>query len=149
MSDVTPPIGEDDLHAYVDGQLQEGRRPAVERHLDENPAAARKVADYQVQREAGPGGDLESGPSAPLSADGCADGCAPNTAVLGSRVYIRMPPSNRPSGDNAEISRGRRHRDEFKIRGRKHAEFLACSFFPAQHPDLRTASGPMQTAIEP
>jgi hypothetical protein len=78
-----------------------------------------------------------------------ADGCAPNTAVLGSRVYIRMPPSNRPSGDNAEISRGRRHRDEFKIRGRKHAEFLACSFFPAQHPDLRMANGPMQTAIEP
>jgi anti-sigma factor RsiW len=52
MSDATPPIGEDDLHAYVDGQLGAGRRHAVERHLAANPEAARRVAAYQAQRDA-------------------------------------------------------------------------------------------------
>jgi anti-sigma factor RsiW len=52
MSDVTPPIGEDDLHAYLDGQLPVERRRVVERHLRKNPEAARKLADYWVQREA-------------------------------------------------------------------------------------------------
>jgi anti-sigma factor RsiW len=52
MSAATPPVGEYDLHAYVDGQLSAERRPAVERYLAETPEAARKVADYQVQREA-------------------------------------------------------------------------------------------------
>jgi anti-sigma factor RsiW len=52
MSEVTPPVGENDLHAYVDGQLETGRRGAVERYLQENPEAARRVSDYQAQREA-------------------------------------------------------------------------------------------------
>jgi anti-sigma factor RsiW len=52
MSDATLPIGEDDLHAYLDGQLPAERRLAVERHLEEHPDAARKLADYRVQREA-------------------------------------------------------------------------------------------------
>jgi anti-sigma factor RsiW len=37
MSEVTPPIRENDLHAYVDGQLDAGRQLAVERYLEENP----------------------------------------------------------------------------------------------------------------
>jgi anti-sigma factor RsiW len=52
MSEVTPPIGEDDLHAYVDGQLPAGRRQAVEFYLQRSAEAARRVADYQAQREA-------------------------------------------------------------------------------------------------
>jgi anti-sigma factor RsiW len=52
MSDATPPVGEDDLHAYLDGQLPVERRLVVERHLEKNPEAARKVANYRVQREA-------------------------------------------------------------------------------------------------
>ena len=52
MSDATPPVGEDDLHAYLDGQLPVERRLIVERHLEKNPEAARKVADYRAQREA-------------------------------------------------------------------------------------------------
>jgi anti-sigma factor RsiW len=52
MSEVTPPIGEDDLHAYIDGQLDLGRRLAVERYLAENPEAAQRVAAYRQQREA-------------------------------------------------------------------------------------------------
>jgi anti-sigma factor RsiW len=52
MSEATPPVGEDDLHAYIDGQLEVSRRHAVERHLAENPEAARRVAAYQAQREA-------------------------------------------------------------------------------------------------
>ena len=51
MSEVTPPIGDNDLHAYVDGQLETGRRSQVERHLLDNPADARLVAEYQAQRE--------------------------------------------------------------------------------------------------
>jgi anti-sigma factor RsiW len=52
MSEVTPPTHEDDLHAYIDGALEDGQRPAVERYLAENPEAAHRVAAYQVQREA-------------------------------------------------------------------------------------------------
>ena len=52
MSEATPPIGEDDLHAYIDGQLEVSRRRAVERYLAEDPEAARRVAAYQAQREA-------------------------------------------------------------------------------------------------
>ena len=51
MGEVTPPIDENDLHAYIDGELEVGRRFAVERYLEENPGAARRVADYRVQRE--------------------------------------------------------------------------------------------------
>ncbi len=46
------PIGEDDLHAYVDGQLPPARRDAVEHHLSTDAEAARRVAAYQQQRAA-------------------------------------------------------------------------------------------------
>jgi anti-sigma factor RsiW len=52
MGEVTPSIGEDDLHAYVDGQLPAERRDAVQAYLRENPDAARRVTDYQAQRQA-------------------------------------------------------------------------------------------------
>lgn len=52
MNEATPPIGEDDLHGYIDRQLAPERRPAVERHLAENPEAAQRVAAYQAQRDA-------------------------------------------------------------------------------------------------
>lgn len=52
MSEVTPPIHEDELHAYVDGQLEADRRHAVERYLTETPEAADRVASYQAQRDA-------------------------------------------------------------------------------------------------
>jgi anti-sigma factor RsiW len=52
MSDARPPVDEDDLHAYLDGQLPAERRLDVERHLAKNPDAARKIADYRAQREA-------------------------------------------------------------------------------------------------
>jgi anti-sigma factor RsiW len=51
MSEMTPPIQEDDLHAYIDNQLDAGRRLAVERYLDANPEAARRVAIYKEQRD--------------------------------------------------------------------------------------------------
>ncbi|HYG86068.1 MAG TPA: anti-sigma factor [Azospirillum sp.] len=40
---------DDDLHAYVDGQLDSDRRLAVERWLADDPEAARKVEDYRAQ----------------------------------------------------------------------------------------------------
>ena len=52
MSDPGQPIAEEELHAYVDNQLEPGRQPAVLRYLQEHPDAARRVAAYKDQREA-------------------------------------------------------------------------------------------------
>jgi anti-sigma factor RsiW len=51
MSEEPKPIGENDLHGYVDGQLDPLRRLAVEHYLAANPEAAQRVAAYQRQRE--------------------------------------------------------------------------------------------------
>ncbi|WP_144108084.1 anti-sigma factor family protein [Paraburkholderia sp. BCC1886] len=40
------PIGEEELHAYVDGTLSDERRDAVERALEQNPELAARVSDY-------------------------------------------------------------------------------------------------------
>jgi len=52
MSEVTPPIDENDLHGYVDDRLDPGRRLAVERYLEQTPQAAERVAAYRAQRSA-------------------------------------------------------------------------------------------------
>ncbi len=52
MSGTIPPIREDDLHAYVDNQLDAERRGTVERHLEANPQDAERVANYKAQRVA-------------------------------------------------------------------------------------------------
>jgi anti-sigma factor RsiW len=39
-------IGEEDIHAYVDGTLSEERRAQVERALEQNPELAASVSDY-------------------------------------------------------------------------------------------------------
>lgn len=49
---ATLPPSDDDLHAYVDGQLDEGRRAAIETWLAANPAAAERVRGWQDQRSA-------------------------------------------------------------------------------------------------
>ena len=46
------PISEDDLHAYVEGVLDQARRAAVERHLTDNPQTATRVAGWQQADEA-------------------------------------------------------------------------------------------------
>lgn len=51
MSDQSP-MPEDELHAYVDGQLDDARRAEVQRHLQDNPDVARRVASWGAQREA-------------------------------------------------------------------------------------------------
>ena len=45
----SPPIRETDLHAYVDGQLDAGRRAEVEAHLAEHPEAAAQVQHVREQ----------------------------------------------------------------------------------------------------
>ena len=50
MSDPARPIDDDDLHAFVDGQLAPDRRTALQQYLDTNPDAARRVVAYQAQR---------------------------------------------------------------------------------------------------
>ena len=52
MSDAGPLVSEDDLHAFVDNQLDADRRPVVMCHLQENADAAARVAAYAEQREA-------------------------------------------------------------------------------------------------
>lgn len=49
MSGATPPVGEDDLQAYVDDRLDGSRRAAVERQLAGDGAAAQRVAEYRAQ----------------------------------------------------------------------------------------------------
>jgi anti-sigma factor RsiW len=52
MSGSELPIAEEDLHAFVDGQLVPPRRAEVQRYLDANPQEARRVAAWSAQREA-------------------------------------------------------------------------------------------------
>lgn len=52
MSEVGPPVREDELHAYVDGQLAPERREAVAAWLDRAPDEAARVRVWQSQREA-------------------------------------------------------------------------------------------------
>jgi anti-sigma factor RsiW len=46
------PIGEDELHAYLDGVLDEGRQAAVRRYLDARPEERARLAAYRRQGEA-------------------------------------------------------------------------------------------------
>lgn len=46
------PIGEDELHGYVDGRLDAERRAQVERYLAANPAEAQRVAGWAAVTEA-------------------------------------------------------------------------------------------------
>ena len=45
MSKTT--ITDNDLHAYVDGQLEAARRAEIEAHLAANEVAAKAVRDYR------------------------------------------------------------------------------------------------------
>lgn len=45
------PIGEAELHAYVDGELPAVRHAAVERYLAANPVEAERVRAWQVQKQ--------------------------------------------------------------------------------------------------
>lgn len=51
MSHTTHPIQEDDLHAYIDGQLDDARIIEVEAYLAVNPADAERVHAYRKQNE--------------------------------------------------------------------------------------------------
>lgn len=46
------PISEDDLHAFVDEALSDGRRAEVEAYLESNPEVAERYARFGVQRDA-------------------------------------------------------------------------------------------------
>ncbi len=52
MTTTPESISEDELHAYVDGCLDEARRPAVEAYLAANPREAERVAAYRSQKQA-------------------------------------------------------------------------------------------------
>ena len=46
MNEQITPIGEEELHAYVDGTLSDERRAQVERALEQSPELAARVSDY-------------------------------------------------------------------------------------------------------
>ena len=50
--DLRYAVIDEDLHAYVDGQLAPDRRRAVERHLRHQSGAAQRISTYIAQREA-------------------------------------------------------------------------------------------------
>jgi anti-sigma factor RsiW len=52
MIEREPPVTEDELHAYVDGQLGDDRRAAVERWLAEHADDAARVAAWRAQADA-------------------------------------------------------------------------------------------------
>lgn len=47
MTEQYRPISDEDLHAYVDGQLDPARRNEVENYLTDHPEAALRVTEYQ------------------------------------------------------------------------------------------------------
>src|SRR6185436_6522046 len=52
MIEREPPVTEDELHAYVDGQLADDRRAAVERWLGEHAEDTDRVAAWRAQADA-------------------------------------------------------------------------------------------------
>ena len=52
MMDREPPVTEEELHAYVDGELAADRRAAVERWLNGHPDDAARVAAWRAQADA-------------------------------------------------------------------------------------------------
>ncbi|MBV9261299.1 MAG: anti-sigma factor [Pseudolabrys sp.] len=52
MTDLNTPITDDELHAYVDGELPADRQGAVLEWLAANPEAAAQVAGWRAQAEA-------------------------------------------------------------------------------------------------
>ena len=52
MSDPGRPIAEEELHAWIDGQLEPEREAAVVRYLHEQPDVAHRVTAWRDQREA-------------------------------------------------------------------------------------------------
>ena len=51
MTNHESPIGEDDLHAYVDRRLPQDRLETVEAYLRSNPDVAAQISAWQTQRE--------------------------------------------------------------------------------------------------
>src|SRR6185436_7659884 len=52
MIDREPPVTEEELHAYVDGELAADRRAAVERWLASHAEDAARVAAWRAQADA-------------------------------------------------------------------------------------------------
>lgn len=52
MSDMERPVTEEDLHAYLDGELAEDRRALVEAYLQAHPEDAERLEAYRAHGEA-------------------------------------------------------------------------------------------------
>lgn len=52
MTGATPPINDEDLHSFVDGEIEPRRREAVLRFLDGSPTDVQRVETWRRQKEA-------------------------------------------------------------------------------------------------
>jgi anti-sigma factor RsiW len=52
MSGIRPAVGEDDLHAWLDGRLSAERAAAVDLYLAEHPEKQERWSQYAAQRQA-------------------------------------------------------------------------------------------------
>src|ERR1041384_3904722 len=52
MADREPSVSEEDLHAYVDGQIAGGECAAIEKWLESHPDDAARVAAWRAQADA-------------------------------------------------------------------------------------------------
>jgi len=89
------PPSDEDLHAYLDGELPEGRRAQVEAYLHTDPAAAERLAAYRADGEAiarifAAAGDLADAPSHPRPPQPISE--RPRRAVAGAWPRALMTP---------------------------------------------------------
>ena len=121
------PIPEDDLHAYVDGQLPPERHAEVARQLQEQPEAAERVAAYAAQRDGPAGGVRARSP--------------PNRCRRGSPA---KPDRRAPGRAPHRLARRRRRAAGLSARGRRRLGAARPVRQPAERSDPAGAGGDRQ-----
>ncbi|MBU9686845.1 anti-sigma factor family protein [Burkholderia gladioli] len=111
MNDQATPITESELHAYVDGTLDEARRAHVDRLLETDHALADRIGDYfsintllherydRVLDEPLPARLLPPEDFAPEARQGEAGGPAPGAGVAAAPAVSAVPGAARPAAN--------------------------------------------------
>lgn len=111
MNDQATPITESELHAYVDGTLDEARRAHIDRLLETDHALADRIGDYfsintllherydRVLDEPLPARLLPPENFAPEARQGEAGGPAPGAGVAAAPAVSAVPGAARPAAN--------------------------------------------------
>ncbi|KVM65545.1 MULTISPECIES: anti-sigma factor family protein [Burkholderia] len=111
MNDQATPITESELHAYVDGTLDEARRAHIDRLLETDHALADRIGDYfsintllherydRVLDEPLPARLLPPEDFAPEARQGEAGGPAPGAGVAAAPAVSAVPGAARPAAN--------------------------------------------------